>query len=205
MNKGVSNLIFPLFLLVSCGKMEPVPNESPFSPTRNGFGVVVKPMGIDSGPQAKLYYKGTNNVPVLVWPFIGTRGYPILYKNDVALLLAEKPNNRGEFEHARIIVDQGIGPAMDISNDLLKIAASQNHVDFARALKAYFPLQLNETDNGIKIFFLADKLVDRSLQDLELETSWDQIFAIMRDVRTSGKTNKVVNTDVVYLEKEHGQ
>src|SRR6185369_7196748 len=113
--------------LLSC-RFEPVPKESSFRPIQNGFGVVVKPIGIDNGPDAKLYYQGTNNVPVLVWPHIGTHGYPILYTNDVALLLADKPNERGELGNGALIVDQGVGPAMDISNDVLKIAAEQNHV-----------------------------------------------------------------------------
>jgi hypothetical protein len=201
MNKLELNVLFLCLLLVSCS-MEPVPNDSPFRPTQNGFGVVVKPIGIDSGPLAKLYYKGTNNIPMQVWPFIGTRGDPILYTNDIALLLAEKPDIHGEFGYARLIVDQGVGPAMDISNDLLKIAAEQNHVDFARALKASFPLALNATNGAIKVLFLADKILDRSLSDLDAKISWDQIFEIIRDVRVSGKTNRLVHSDVIYLEKD---
>src|SRR5438552_2541400 len=116
MNKSVLHSLFPILLLASCGEIETAPKESAFRSTQNGFGVVVRPIGIDSGPQAKLYYTDTHNNPVLVWPFIGTRGYPILYTDDIALLLAEKPNQNGHFDKGALIVDQGVGPAMDISN-----------------------------------------------------------------------------------------
>jgi len=141
-----------------------LPIESSFRPIQNGFGVVVKPIGIDSCPGAKLYYKGTNDIPVLVWPYIGTHGYPILYTNDIALLLADKPNERGELGTGALIVDQGVGPAMDISKDVLKIAAEQNHGGFARALKACEPLRLNKTEDAIKVLFYAHKHMDSSIR-----------------------------------------
>src|SRR4051812_24724213 len=103
MNKRVLKYLILCFLLVSCS-FQPMPKESSFSPTQNGFGVMVKWIGIDSGPEAKLLYKGTNDIPVLVWPFIGTHGYPILYTNDVALLLADKPDEKGRFGNGVLIL-----------------------------------------------------------------------------------------------------
>lgn len=203
MNRCALNFLLPLFLLGCCGKSQPVSSEPSFRPLQNGFGVVVRPIGIDTGPGAKLYYKGGNKNPVLVWPFIGTRGFPILYTNDIALLLADKPNSQGHLGNAALVVDQGVGPAMDISKDVLKIAAEQNGVDFGRALKACRPSQLHQTRDSIKVLFLADQLIDRSLPDLEASISWDQIFQIIRDVRTSGRSARLVNSDVIYLEKDY--
>ena len=65
-------LCFVVF--VSCKPKGTSPKELGYHPMHNGFGVVVKSIGIDSGPGAKLYYKGTNENPSLVWPCIGTWG-----------------------------------------------------------------------------------------------------------------------------------
>jgi hypothetical protein len=199
-------LLLLLALVVLCNSCEPKassPKESSFRPIQNGFGVVVQPMGIDSGPGAKLYYKGTNENPVLVWPCIGTAGYPILYTNDIALLLADKPDERGYLGNGALIAVQGTGPAMDISDDVLKIAAEQKHVDFKKALRVCEPLRLNQTENGIKVYILAEKYKDPTIPDLEVQITWEQVFEIMRDVKSSGKTNKVTNTDVLYLQKDY--
>src|SRR5438270_281257 len=119
-------LLCAVTILTSCGQ-----STAPiFKPTQNGFGVLVKPSGVDVGPGAELYYKGTNQNPVLVWPYLGTHGYPALYTNDVALLLADKPDDQGRLVNTALIAVKGAGPAMDISNDVLKIAADGAHQDF---------------------------------------------------------------------------
>ena len=178
------------------------PKSSSFSPTQNGFGVVAQWVGIDSGPAAQFYYKGTNESPVLVWPMIGTHQYPILYTNDIAFLLADKPNEQGIGGGALIVV-QGVGPAMDISQDVLKIVAEQAHVDFKKALRVCRPLRLIKTGEKLKVVYLANPLVEPNIPDLEEQITWEQVFAIMEDVKKTGKTNKVVNTDMLYLQKDY--
>jgi hypothetical protein len=200
------NVLFVLIIcvvLVSCGPKTAPPNEPQFKPTQNGFGVMAQWVGVDTGPGAGLYYKGTNETPVQVWPYIGTHGYPILYTNDIALLLADKPDEQGRLVNCVLVVVHGDEPAMDISDDVLKIAAEQNHVDFYRALKVCEPLRLNQAENGIKIYILAEKYKDPTISDLEVQISWEQVFDIMRDVKSSGTTNKVINTDVLYLKKDY--
>src|SRR2546430_391516 len=131
--KLTSSVVFVCLILTSCSPGQPAPLE--FKPTQNGFGVLVKPTGVDVGPGAALYYKGTNQNPVMVWPYIGTHGYPILYTNDVALLLADKPDDQGRLVNTALIAVKGTGPAMDISHDVLKIAAEKAHQDFNFTLK----------------------------------------------------------------------
>ena len=159
-------------------------------------------IGIDSGPGAKLYYKGTNETAALVWPRIGTHGYPLLYTNDIVFLLADKPDEQGIGVGALIVV-QGIGPAMDISQDVLKIVAEENHVDFKKALRVCKPMRLIQTNQNMKLVYLADPAVDRSVPNLEGQITWEQVFDIMHDVQKTGKTNKVVNTDLLYLQKDY--
>ncbi|SRR6266480_2864381 len=197
-------VFFSFVLLVSCKPKGTSPKALGYRPTQNGFGVVVQEIGIDSGPGAKLYYKGTNITPVLVWPSIGTAGYPILYTNDVALLLADKPDAKGYLGGSALIAVQGRGPAMDISNDILKIAADQAHVSFRTALKACRPLRLYQTStNGIEVLFLGDSIIEPSIRELTAQITWERVFGIMQDVKKSGKTNKITNTDVLYLWKDY--
>ena len=177
--------------------------KASFVPLENGFGVVVQAIGIDTGPGAELYYKGTNESPVLVWPYIGTSGYPILYTNDIALLLADKPDDQGRLGHGALIAVRGTGPAMDISKDVLQIAAKQAQVDFRKALRVCRPLRLNETGGKLKVLYLANELAEPNIPDLGVQVTWEQIFEIMREVKSSGKTNRFVNSEVLYLQKDY--
>jgi len=94
---------------------------------------------------------------------------------------------------------------MDVSNDVLKLAAEQNRVDFKRALKVCEPLRLNWQENAMKVLFYSKKYMDANIPDLEAVVTWEQIFGIMEDVKKTGKTNKVTNTDVQYLQKDYGR
>ena len=191
-----------LVFMQGCDQKLSSQKELKFSPTQNGFGVVVKEIGIDSGPGAGLYYKGTNEIPVLVWPCIGTGGYPILYTNDLALLLADKPDDKGRMGNGALIAVQGIEPAMDISDDVLKIAASQTNADFKKLLSVYQPLRLNWVEEKLKVTYVA-KMGSRYPPSLEVLITWEQLFNIMQAVKFSGKTNTVVDTDVIYLQKDY--
>jgi hypothetical protein len=117
------------------------------------------------------------------------------------LLLADKPDGVGRMGNGALIAVQRAGPAMDISQDVLKIASEQNHVDFKRALQVNEPLRLNQFENEMKIYFVAK--LGSGGSDLEAKINWEQIFDIMQDVRKTGQTNKVVNTEVMYLQKDY--
>jgi len=93
---------------------------------------------------------------------------------------------------------------VDISDDVLKIAADQQHADFRTALKVCRPLRLNQTTtNGIEVLFVGDWIIEPSIRELTAHVTWEQIFEIMQDVKKSGETNKVVNTDILYLQKDY--
>ena len=140
---------------------------------------------------------------MLVWPYIGTHGYPILYTNDIAFLLADKPDDQGRLGHGALIAAQGTGLAMDISQDILRIAAKQSQVDFKKALKVCQPLRLNEIGGKLQVYYAANQLAEPNIPDLGVQVTWEQIFDIMREVKSSGKTNRFVNSDVLYLQKDY--
>lgn len=176
-----------------------------YRPTQNGFGVMIQSTGTDKGPAAQLYYKGTNVTPILVWPYIGTWGDPILYSNDIAILLADKPDEQGRLGSGNIIAVQGVGPAMDISDDLLKISAEQSNFDFSAALKAFHANGLTSYSNRIDVNFGAPWFLSTNVQRLTANVSWEQVLDIMHSVKEFGTTNVVSNTGVRYLRRRYLQ
>jgi len=194
-----------LVLWTSCKPSQPTFKKISFSPTQNGFGVVVQNLGVDTGPGAQLYYKGTNNSPILVWPYIGTWGDPIIYSNDIALLLADKPDEAGRLGHGALICIQGTGPALEISADVLKTACDQNLIDFRKALRICSPASLNQDHDGtIIVYYGGNSPNNPEFRKLKARIMWRDVFEIMQSVRRSGKTHKITNTDVVYLEQDYG-
>ena len=190
-----------LILFSGCKPAAPVKQAAAFRPLQNGFGVVAKWVGVDSGPGASLFYKGTNETPVLVWRDIGTHGYPILYTNDIALLMADKPDEQGRLGGGALIAVQGTGPAMDISYDLLHLYSAKSNVDFSVLVRlAYQPLRLQQSDGEMSVTYLTDfNTGDRN--GLEFQISWEEVFSIMEDVKRTGRTNKITNKDTLYLQK----
>ena len=177
MHQNFATISLVCLALTGC-KPTPAAKPSPnYRPLQNGFGVVAKWVGVDSGPGASLCYKGTNETPVLVWRDIGTHGYPILYTNNIALLLADKPDKQGIGESALIAV-QGIGPAMDISYDLLHLYSSKSNADFSMLVRNnYVPLRLQQTDAEMSVTYLSFESDERTGRKFTI--TWDEVFSIM--------------------------
>lgn len=198
---SIITLLGCLILFSGC-KPKPATKPTPiYRPLQNGFGVVAKWVEVDSGPGASLYYKGTNETPVLVWRDIGTRGYPIFYTNDIALLLADKPDEQGRLGGGVLVAVQGTGPAMDISYDLLHRYSTKSNADFSVLMRnGYQPLRLQQSDAEMSVTYLPDfNTGDRN--GLKFPITWEEVFSIMEDVKRTGRTNKITNTDILYLQK----
>ena len=180
--------------------MAPVKQAPAFSPLQNGFGVAAQWVGVDSGPGASLYYKGTKETPVLVWRDIGTGGDPILYTNDIALLSAQKPDEQGRLGGSVLIAVQDTGPAMDISYDLLHLYSARSNVDFSMLVRNYStPVRLQQSDVEMSVTYASLESGERIGRKLTI--TWADIFSIMEDVKRTGRTNKITNTDILYLQK----
>src|SRR6185369_13965336 len=125
--------------------------------------------------------------------------------NDVALLLADKPDEKGRLGSGNIIVVKGTGPPMDISDDVLKIAAEQTRFDFKKALIAFQPNGLKFNSNKIEAYFGGAPWFIRSnvIHELKAQITWGQVFEIMRNVKESGKTNVVIDAGYPYLQKNY--
>ena len=111
-------------LAPGCGQ-----KESDFQPLSGGFGFKAKWVGVDSGPGAGLYYKTNQSKPVVVWPFLTG---PLLYTNDMGFFVGGVPDIAGRFGSSYYFAAQAPGPALEVSEDVLKLWAESNHLEFAK-------------------------------------------------------------------------
>jgi hypothetical protein len=169
--------------------------KSEFKPLSGGFGVKAQWVGIDSGPAAELYYKTNDSKPILIWPFLTGEMY---YTNDLFLFVGSIRDDQGRIADERYFAVKAPGPAIDVSDDLLRRFAASNHLDFSMVRKKYTPLELKRVSEGIEVGFLGPYQ-----QPNKLLINWSQVFEIIQDVKRTGKQNAVENPHTVYLKKEY--
>jgi hypothetical protein len=169
--------------------------KSEFKPISGGFGVMAQWVGIDSGPRAELYYKTNNSKPVLIWPFLTGEMY---YTNDLFFFVGDVRDAQGRLGDSRYFAVKAPGPAMDVSDDLLKRFADSNRLDFEKVKKKYSPLQLKKASEGIEVRFLGPYQ-----QPDTLLISWQQLSNIIQDVKRTGKQHAVEDPHTVYLKKDY--
>ena len=192
-------LLFAFFVLTQGCE----PKKSSFTPLQNGFGVMAQWVGIDSGPGAELYFKDKDSKPILIWPFFGSSSGEILITNDMAFFVADMPDEQGRLGSGAYFAVQAPGPVLDISQDLLKLWAESNHLDFAKVRERYSPLEEIAVGNKIKVHYAGYK------DELEgtFVISWEQVSNIIQDVKRTGKQhvidNPVLKLHVVYLKKDY--
>jgi hypothetical protein len=185
-----------LFLCVQgCGQ-----KHSDFVPLQGGFGVITKWVGIDSGPSVALYYKGNQSKPTLIWPFFGPSSGEILITNDMVFFVADMPDEQGRVGSGAYFAVQAPGPVLDVSEDLLKLWAESNHLDFTKVRGRYSPLEEIAVGNKIKVHYAGYK------DDPEgtFVISWEQLSNIIQDVKRTGKQHVIQKPYVVYLKKDYG-
>jgi hypothetical protein len=167
--------------------------KSEFKRLSGGFGVMAQWVGIDSGPRAELYYKTNNSKPVLIWPFLTGEMY---YTNDLFFFVGSIRDKDGTITIERYFAVEAPGPAVDVSDDLLKRFADSNHLDFAEARKHYRPLELKKVPDGIEAFIGPS-------ESNTLFINWEQLSNIIQDVKRTGKQHAVENPHTVYLKKDY--
>jgi hypothetical protein len=183
------------------------PKKSSFTPLQNGFGVMAQWVGIDSGPGAELYFKDKDSKPILIWPYFGPSSGEILITNDMAFFVADMPDKQGRVGSGAYFAVQAPGPVLDISEDLLKLWAESNHLDFAKVRNHYSPLREKAVESGIFVDYLGgDEKVPATQATFVI--SWEQVSNIIQDVKRTGKQhvidNPVLKLHVVYLKKDYG-
>ena len=180
-------------LTQGCGE-----KESDFQPLSGGFGVATKWVGIDSGPGAKLYFKDNKSKLTLIWPFLGTRGYHMQFTNDMAFFIADMPDELGRMGTGVYLAVQAPGPALDVSEDLLKLWAESHKLDFDKLRGHYMPLQVKASPGGVEVHYLGSEKLP-----VTLAVSWEQISNIIQDVKLTGKRHVTEKYQAVYLKKDY--
>ena len=170
--------------------------KSEFKPLSGGFGVKAQWVGIDSGPRAELYYKTNNSKPVLIWPFLTGEMY---YTNDLFFFVGSVRDEQGRIGDRRYFAAKAPGPAIDVSDDLLKRFADSNRFDFVSVRKKYSPAVLKAISEGeFEVNFLGPYQ-----QPDTLLINWEQLSNIVQDVNQTGKQHAVEKPHTVYLKKEY--
>jgi hypothetical protein len=169
--------------------------ESDFKPISDGFGVVGKWIGIDSGPSAALYYRTNGSKPVLIWPFLTGE---MCYTNDLFFFVGSIRDKDGTITIDRYFAVKAPGPALDVSDDLLKCFADAHGWEFKDVKKVYGPLQLIRQANGIEVHFLGPYQ-----QPNTLLVNWEQVSNIIHQVKQTGKQHAVDNPHVIYLKNDY--
>jgi hypothetical protein len=182
-----------LVLTQGCGD-----KESDFHPLSGGFGVVATRGGIDSGPAAKLYYKDNKSKLTLIWPFLAPRGEPMQFTNDMIFLIADMPDELGRLGTGVYLAVQAAGPALDVSEDLLKLWSESNHVDFDKVKGRYMPLEVRGVPAGVEVHYLGNEKLP-----VTLAVSWEQLSNIIQDVKLMGKRYETEKYHAVYLKKDY--
>jgi hypothetical protein len=173
--------------------------KSDFQPLAGGFGFRTKWLGIDSGPGAALYYKGQQSEPALIWPFLGPASGPIQITNDMAFFRASAPNANGELVYPVFIPVQAPGPALDVTDDLLKLWAESQKIDFQKLRDHYTPVEEKAVENGIWVSYVTGQ----NFPDAKFVVNWEQVSNVIQDVKRTGKPLVIEKPHLVYLKKNY--
>lgn len=89
---------------------------------------------------------------------------------------------------------------MDVSNDLLKLWAAQNHLDFEKLKGHYEALRMEEVDGGVRIEFLSED----DKPEANFAVHWDQLITVMQDVKRRGQLQTITKPPTTYLRNTYG-
>jgi hypothetical protein len=161
---------------------------------------VVQWVGVDSGPGAKLYFKDQNSKLNLIWPFLGPASGPLLGTNDIMFFIGDIPDDQGRLGNASYFAVQAPGPALDVSEDVLKFWADSKNMDWEKVRKRYAPMHLMDTAGGVKVHYARYE----NEPEATFVLTWEQVSNIIQDVKLTGKQHVLKEPHVVYLKKDYG-
>lgn len=181
-------------LFVGCKR-----NPEDFKPLSSGYGYVAKWVGMDSGPSVALYYKVDQSKPVLIWPFFGPSSGEIQITNEMAFFMADMPDTLGRVGSGEYFAVQAAGPALIVSEDILKLWAESKHLDFTKVRSRYSPLEERAEGNGIWVHYAGYE----SEFEVKFVVSWEQVSNIIQDVKQNGRRHIIKGSNIIYLKKDY--
>ena len=88
-------------------------------------------------------------------------------------------------DQERSFAVQEPGPALDVSEDVLKLWAETHNVNFASLRGHYEPLRVMSSPGGVEVEYREMRSV--KIQPVHFTMSWEQVSNIIQDVKKNGK------------------
>jgi len=186
---------------------------SKFTPIQDGFGYITHVKGVvDQSLSASFCYQDTNGTTTVIWPSLSIiNGDNPIIANKIAFLVGGKAAlypDGNERLTARLIAFEGpAGPPMDITDQLLLKYYAGTGMGLTNFMWDSF-VSLTKTNNSIRIEFVSTKGMPgsndfiRTAFGCHLTITWNEIDAIIQDVKQNGKLKKEKWSGFEYLQKD---
>jgi hypothetical protein len=208
MNSKINLYLLTACLLAGCASE----STSNFIPVEGSFGYVGHVRGFtDRSLTLGFCYRDANGNTTVVWPHIQmVAGNNMVISNDTAFLVggvATLYKDGNERLSDRLIAFKGpTGPPMDITDQVLQKYYAGTSFSLTNFMWDSF-VSLIKTNGSITIPFSSDKIRPGTKDiwepfDSTLTISWNEIDAIMQNVKTNGKLKKEKWSGTEYLQQD---
>jgi hypothetical protein len=206
MNSKIIFCLLTACLLAGCASE----TTGDFNPVEGNFGYVAHVRGFtDRSLTMGFCYRDANGKTTVVWPYLQMVAHNnMVVSNDTAVFVggvASLLTDGNEHLLDRLIAFKGPdGPAMDITDQVLL----KYYAGTGMGLTNYGGLNsLDKTNGSIQIEFISAKIRPGTKNIWDgfgcFETlSWNEIEAIMQDVKQNGKLKKEKWSGTEYLQKD---
>ncbi|HXI69443.1 MAG TPA: hypothetical protein VNN22_03690 [Verrucomicrobiae bacterium] len=208
MNSKINFCFLATCLLAGCASE----TTSDFNSVEGNFGYVTHIRGFtDRSLSAGFCYRDTNGIATVVWPSLKiVPGNNMVVNNNSVVLIGGKAtayDDGIERQTARLIAFKGPdGPPMDITDQVLIKYYTETGMSPTNFLWDSFGT-LSKTNDSIQILFGSKRIRAGTNNiwewfDSTMTISWQDIEAIMTDIKKNGKLKKEKWSGTEYLQKD---
>jgi hypothetical protein len=184
-----------------------------FNPVEGGFGYVTHIRKVDEGSiSAGFCYRDTNGNTTVVWPFLKiVQGGNMVVSNDTAVLVGGKaalyPDGNERLTRRLIAYKGPAGPPMDITDQVLEKYYAGTGMGLTNFMWDSLG-SLVKTNNAMQFTFVSTKGMPggkgffSTAFGCHLTITWNEIDAVMQDVKKNGKLKKEKWSGFEYLQKD---
>jgi hypothetical protein len=179
-----------------------------FTPLENGYEYILRRDGlIHVSAWAELRYRSSSGKTSTVWPYV-MQTESITITNKVAAFIGRKaiPDDREPKREVlvnRVIAIEAPGPALDISDQILKLWCMEKGSDLPVALKTFNVVSLRRVASGIEVDFIV--AIERKPTGITFRLKWKELLDAMKEVTAKGKRKKEKWSGIEYLQLEIGE
>ena len=208
MSSKINLCLLTVCLLAGCASE----TTSKFTPIQGGFGYVTHVEGtIDQSLSASFCYKDTNGTTTVIWPSLSiiNGDNPVIGNNTAFFVggIASLYKDGNERLSDRLMAFKGpSGPPMDITDQVLQRYYAGTSFGLTNFMRGSF-VSITQTNNLIQIGFVSAKIRPGTKNiwdsfDSTFTISWNEIDAIIQDVKINGKLKKEKWSGFEYLRKD---